>query len=110
MMRHGVAATSEARLPFTTFGELLTGVNRAGDHTKESARLFRAVGATQVIYPTGRTLAVYAQISAELQRIGQRIPTNDLWNAALAMEWSLPLLADDAHFARVSGLKIIPVR
>ena len=102
MMRDGVAATSESLIPFATLGELLTGVYRSAHPARESARLRTAIGASQIIYSTARTLSLYGQTSARLQRTGQLIPVNDLWNAAQALEWSLPLLADDAHFERVA--------
>ena len=35
---------------------------------------------------------------------------NDLWTAALALQHDLPLLADDAHFTRVPGLKLLSAR
>jgi predicted nucleic acid-binding protein len=38
---------------------------------------------------------------------GVKIPVNDVWIAALAVESGLPLLARDEHFSRVSGLTVI---
>lgn len=110
MARSGARASSEALLPFVARGELLIGFYRATEKTREGARLQATLGTTLVIYPTGDTVARYAQCAARLQRIGQSIPTNDLWIAALALEWDLPVLTDDAHFERVAGLKVLRVR
>ena len=47
---------------------------------------------------------------AHLQRTGQVMPINDVWIAAQALELDVPLLTDDAHFRRVPGLRLLPVR
>lgn len=98
MMRQRVTATPEALVPFATIAELLTGVERNADRVRERARVQSAIGACPVIYPTARTLASYGRINAQLQRSGRPIPVDDVWNAALALEHDLPLLADDTHF------------
>ena len=110
LIRQEVSATSEALVPFAAMGELLTGVYRSTNPAREMARMRDAIGGNPVIYPGEQTVAIYGEINAKLQRIGRKIPINDLWNAALAVEWNLPLLADDVHFGRVPGLWVLPVR
>jgi predicted nucleic acid-binding protein len=53
------------------------------------------------------TTQYYAEISAELKRMGKPIPTNDLWIAALCRQHGLPLLSRDRHFDAVPGTKRI---
>ena len=110
MMRARAPAGSNALIPFATQAELLTGTHRAAHPELERVRVRLTLGAARVIYPTARTLACYGRLSAQLLGVGRPLPANDLWNAALALEWDLPLLADDAHFTRVPGLKFITVR
>ena len=110
LMRQAVAVTPKALLPFATMGELLSGVERSVNPGKEVARIRLTIGAAPVIYPTDRTLRMYARIAAELRRAGQPIPINDLWNAALALDWDVPLLARDAHFTRIRGLQFVPIQ
>ncbi len=40
-----------------------------------------------------------------LEKLGQPIPTNDIWIAALTMQQNDVLLTFDAHFSRVNGLR-----
>ena len=108
--RHRIVATSEAFVPFATFGELATGVFRAADATREAAGVRAALALATPLLPSEQTAVHFGRITANLQRLGKPIPTNDVWNAALALEHDMPLLADDAHFSRVAGLKFIPVR
>jgi tRNA(fMet)-specific endonuclease VapC len=53
------------------------------------------------------TTHYYAEISLELKRKGNPIPTNDIWIAALCRQHSLPLLSRDRHFDLVAGIKRI---
>jgi predicted nucleic acid-binding protein len=46
----------------------------------------------------------YAGIYRELRRIGQPIPTNDMWIAATALQHQLAVMSFDAHFKSVNGL------
>ena len=72
--------------------------------------MFDTLGANRIVYPDLRTLTLYGSISAQLQRTDLPIPMNDIWTAALALQYDLPLLAADAHFARVPGLSVISAR
>lgn len=110
MLRAARKASPDALLSFVARGELFVEIYRSTDQDREMARLQAALGTTPVIYPTKETVNIYAQPAARLQQIGRPIPTNDLWIAALALEWELPLLTDDAHFTRVRGLKVLSVR
>jgi tRNA(fMet)-specific endonuclease VapC len=68
----------------------------------------RAIVRTAVLLlPDEGTAETYAVLKAELARIGRPIPDNDLWIAAIARQWDLPLATRDAHFAVVPGLTIL---
>ena len=60
-----------------------------------------------IFHVSPRTPAFYARIYFNLEQRGVKIPVNDVWIAALAIEHGLPLLARDEHFSRVSGLTVI---
>jgi len=48
----------------------------------------------------------YALIVTELRKKGRPIPQNDMWIAAIALQYDLDLLTRDAHFKEVSNLRI----
>lgn len=60
-----------------------------------------------IFYVSSKTPALYALIYFDLEQRGVKIPVNDIWIAALAIEYRLPLLARDEHFSRVSRLTVI---
>jgi len=55
----------------------------------------------------GATAEVYADVRDKLRRAGRPIPENDLWIAALVLQYALPLVSRDLHFDFVPGLKRI---
>lgn len=50
------------------------------------------------------TTIVYADVRSELRSAGTPIPENDVWIAALVRQYNSPLLSNDSHFDRVSGI------
>ena len=99
----------EYALTFVTCAELLVGVFKATQREQEFAELAPWIAGHTVLVPTESTPACYAWIIYQLSKIGQPIPVNDVWIAALAIQWDVPLLARDEHFARVPGLHLIRV-
>ena len=98
----------EIQISVTVLGELLAGF-AAG--TREAANrreltLFLNSPRVKLVASTAATADAYALIYAALRRLGQPIPTNDLWIAASCMEHGAALLTLDAHFSQVGGLRV----
>jgi len=51
---------------------------------------------------------IYAEILVDLRQDGAKVPTNDLWIAALVVEHELTLYTRDAHFAHLPQLELLP--
>ena len=52
------------------------------------------------------TAAIYGEIKSKLRSKGRPIPDNDLWIAAIALQYGLTLVTRDRHFAEVDGLNV----
>lgn len=96
-------------LPSIVLGELYFGVykiaqtRRGRDLRAEYDALANRVG----VLPCDRATAdFYARVRGELELKGQRIPENDMWIAALALQHGLALATRDGHFKRVNGLAV----
>jgi len=48
----------------------------------------------------------YGRIKAQLRKKGKPIPNNDVWIAAIALQYDLTVVTRDKHFDQVDGLKI----
>ena len=99
-----VLALAGKCISITVLGELLVGALIAeGDKERRRVELVRRV--TTVLPHTALTAEYYAGIVGQLRADGRKIPTNDIWIAASAMEHGLLLRTHDAHFGRVQGLR-----
>jgi tRNA(fMet)-specific endonuclease VapC len=58
-----------------------------------------------LLLPDERTAERYGDLKAELARLGKPVPDNDLWIAAIARQYDLPLATRDTHFTHVPGLQ-----
>lgn len=99
-----IARVDEVWVPFVVAAELRAGF-QAGSKTQENERnLARFLSSPRValLFPDEATTHLYAQLYAELRRMGTPLPTNDMWIAALAIQHGLTLFTRDRHFERVA--------
>jgi tRNA(fMet)-specific endonuclease VapC len=89
-------------------GELIFGCHRSPDPNRERARISAWLPSVSIITASPETAEVYAALAADLEGRGTRIPQNDLWIAALCVQCGLPLVSNDDHFSRPSGLQWVP--
>lgn len=93
-------------LPFVVLGELRVGfaVGRRGADNERTLRRFLLKDGVRVLFADDQTTHHYAAVYRQLRRQGTPIPTNDMWVAALALQYNLALHAGDAHFDRLPQL------
>jgi tRNA(fMet)-specific endonuclease VapC len=93
--------TAEAvYLPFAVLAELRAGfaVGAHGPENERTLRRFLMRDGVAVLYPDEQTTHQYATVFRQLRRQGTPIPTNDIWIAALVLQYDLALYARDRHF------------
>ena len=62
--------------------------------------------AVAILLSDSMTARIYAQIKLDLKKRGLTIPDNDLWIAAIAIQYDVTLAAHDAHFDWIGGLRV----
>ena len=84
-------------------GELLAGFEVGNQRKQNRTELqeFMRSPRVQTVPITMETSERYASIYAHLRSVGRPLPTNDLWIAASAMEYSATLLTADSHFLNI---------
>ncbi len=94
-------------LPLIVIAELEAGFRHGNRFTKNQIDLenFLNLSRVSVLFPDRETATVYGEIHSDLLAKGQTIPTNDVWIAALAVQFEIPLFTFDTHFSRVSNLR-----
>ncbi len=95
-------------ITFVTLAELSLGTLKASKPDAAWSRIQDVIRDRQMFHVSPLTPAIYARIYYDLEQRGVMIPINDIWIAALATEFQLPVVARDEHFTRVKGLTVIP--
>jgi len=100
-------ATPAIYLPWVVLGELHYGALRAQRREAQLALIRDFLQTATLLLPDQSTSERYGQVNAELAGLGELIPDNDIWIAAMARQFDLPLVTRDGHFAAVPSLKTL---
>lgn len=99
-------ATTSA-ISVVAYGELAFGETMSVRREEAAAHLAALLETLQVLPLPLEAARRYAEIRAELQRMGQPIGSNDLWIAAHALADDLTLVTNnEREFQRVPGLRV----
>lgn len=97
-------ATPGIYIPWVVLGELYYGAMRAQRRDAQMALIRDFLQTATLLLPDRSTSERYGEVKAELARMGTPIPENDIWIAAMARQFYLPLATRDGHFAAVAHL------
>ena len=95
--------------PFVALAELRAGF-ACGTKTKKNEAVltrFLSQECVDVIYPDEETTHHYANLFRQLREQGTPIPTNDLWIAALAVQYDMLLASRDTDFRHLPQIPLI---
>jgi tRNA(fMet)-specific endonuclease VapC len=102
-----LAQAASIQMPWVVLGELCFGAKLAVRPKEAIARVRAFLRTVALLLPDEGTAEHYGDLKADLARLGKPIPDNDLWIAALARQYDLPLATRDAHFAQVPRLRTL---
>ncbi|NER07011.1 MAG: type II toxin-antitoxin system VapC family toxin [Okeania sp. SIO3C4] len=94
-------------IPVTVIGELYYGAYNSVQIEHNEGIIDSLADKFEIINIDRNTAKVYGQIKAKLKKQGTPIPENDIWIAAAALQFSLPVLTNDKHFSKIDGLEVI---
>ena len=98
-------AADRHHLPLPVIAEYLFGLLQLS-RPRRLQSLFRRLEAESIIlYPNRTTADLYATIRRQLKKQGRPIPENDTWIAALARQFELEVVSQDAHFDGIPNLR-----
>ena len=89
-----------------SMGELLSGF-KAGNKeeiNRQELNFFLDSPRVVLYYVDEVTAEFYSSILNQLKKQGTSIPTNDIWIAATALKYGLPVYTFDQHFDHIAGL------
>ncbi len=99
-----LTAASEVFIPSIVIGELYYGAHRSGQRNTNVAHI-DGFAAQNVVLPCDQiTAKQYGQVKDDLRAKGRPIPENDIWIAALTLQYLLTLVTRDNHFNNIGSL------
>lgn len=101
--------TSTTYVPVIVLADLKAGFfsgNRTEESLKELNDFIQTPG-TQLLEVNEETTDNYAKLASYLKKNGTPIPINDIWIAALCVQYDLPLLTSDSDFKHLPQVKLI---
>jgi tRNA(fMet)-specific endonuclease VapC len=106
-----VPRDEEHSISVITVSELLHGIHRAKDGTRQMQRqafVENVLAELEALAITNEVARVHAGIWAELETAGEMIGVHDLWIAATALTQGLQVATTNAReFERVPGLSVL---
>jgi tRNA(fMet)-specific endonuclease VapC len=102
-----LSSAPQVFVPSIVLGELHYGALYSGNPRKNTERVLEFAQNITVLNCDDRTAQVYASIKHALRRKGSPIPENDIWIAAIAVQYTLALATRDAHFDVVDGVSLL---
>lgn len=105
----------DAALAFPSVAEVHFGAARAGWGQARRSELHEAIGRYGVVPFVDDLPRLWGELRADAARtghpLGQKEHANDLWIAACARYYGVPLLTGNVrHFAELPGLDVVEVR
>jgi len=108
-IKQAIMEAEEIFLNPIVLGELYAGfaMGRKEKKNRDILKDFLSSPRVQVVVLDEETAERYAAIVVYLQAQGTRIPSNDLWIAATAMQYGLKLLTTDTHYQKVPQIIVV---
>lgn len=94
-------------IPAIVIGELYYGAFSSDKAISYIMKILELERLTQTLDCDKETGKLYGEIRTKLVKSGKLIPENDMWIAALALQYQLPLVTRDKHFNYVDRLNVI---
>lgn len=94
-------------IPSIVAGELYYGARKSARTTKNLERIDELVAESAVLVCDVETAQYYGEVKNKLRLKGRPLPENDIWIAALALQYNLTLVTRDAHFQEIKNLQTV---
>jgi tRNA(fMet)-specific endonuclease VapC len=96
----------EIFVPSIVLGELYYGARHTGRSRENIAWIYEFAEANTILACDAETARWYGVIKDLLRQKGGTLPENDVWIAALSLQYGLTLVTRDPGFHEVTNLKI----
>jgi tRNA(fMet)-specific endonuclease VapC len=93
-------------VPAIVLGELIFGAQNSLNTAKHLSQVDDFISKISILNIDASTAVFYGKIKFQLKKDGKPIPENDIWIAAIAVQYKTELVTNDKHFKNIKSLKI----
>jgi tRNA(fMet)-specific endonuclease VapC len=93
-------------VPYVVIGELYYGAYKSGQKKSNMKKIDDFISFSSILNSTADTSKLYGFIKNQLKTQGKPMPENDIWIAALAIQYGVTLITRDNHFNNVKNLPV----
>ena len=97
----------EVFMPSIALGELYYGAGKSRRFEGNAGRIEALIVNSVIVECDANTARQYGDVKNRLRLKGRPLPENDVWIAALALQYGLTLATRDAHFQEVENLQTV---
>ena len=97
---------TEVYLSPIVLAELYFGAYRSDNPQKHLNKIVIVIRDSKLLAINGITSELFVKIKLALFSKGKPIPENDIWIAASALQYDLPLFTSDKHFDEIENLRL----
>ena len=102
-----ISQADEVFLSSVVLGELYYGAERSGRIEANKQRIDEFGEENIILVCDVETAKRYGQVKNQLRQKGRPIPENDIWIAALGLQYGLTIVSRDKHFEEVDDLNVV---
>lgn len=107
VVKNSLAKANEVFISSITIGELYYGAKKSARSTENLERIKNFVASVTVLGCDLETAYRYGEVKNKLRFKGRPLPENDIWIAAITLQYNLTLVTRDAHFQEVEDLQTV---
>jgi tRNA(fMet)-specific endonuclease VapC len=97
---------TEVYIPSVVIGELYYGAHKSSQASQNLRRIETLIAGNSILACDAVTAFHYGSIKDQLRQKGKPIQENDIWIAAIALQFNSILVSRDEHFSAVQGLTV----
>lgn len=104
LIKRHIQQAVEIFVPVVVIGELFYGAKKSSRKVENIAKIEEFIQDNVILDCSPETARKYGEVKEQLRKDGRPIPENDIWIAAIALQYELTLVSRDTHFRDVKGL------
>ena len=107
VVKNNLVQANEVFIPSIAVGELCYGARKSGRSKENLERIEEFIANNTVLECNIETSRIYGEIKNQLRLKGRPLPENDIWIAAISLQYNLILVTRDTHFQEVENLQTV---